>query len=831
MKKLRFRRNKNQNNKTSYTNQIQDNNKLKFLQKIIDQSYHLRNSKHLTKISDYSTLDSLLYKEESQFELNSNIYLPFFDFSKINKSTKSKKNKKFNSLLVNWIESNYNSDLIPTNHFDSDYYKDSYPDVIKSELSPYFHFILFGNNEQRVPSHNYSEFISSLNVDRKLINKSSDYFIFFNKNIVDAISQNDILSYIKKFFRRNFYEKVALDNGFDLVNKDVFSHFIDEGILLNLRPSYLFNQEYYLNKLRLHYEDTGSLDLTNFILYPFAHWCVIGRKERIVPTPLFDAEYYSESNKDLSNWSQWIFDHFLWHGEKERRIVSPLYNLKFIHDRYILENGNKYSSWYALEFYFNFHLDTKVFPANNVVIPANIENQKYVNINEDSLLEQETINVWNKTKKLSNSYMTSLIEDIYELEPMILRPTKSLNRFFQFPPLKHELAHIPHLINEALNSLKFRKYDIIILIPHCRMAGSAKIAGYFSKIIEKISDDNQIKALVISTDKEDFDRLDWFSDKIEILRISQLLSHYNDNFKINFLLDLVRGLNPDKIININSNLCWRLYRTYGNALSKLYKLYIYLFCWDLDIEGRRGGYPIQWLNFTINFLYHIYTDSLFLRDYINRKYLFDGFAKQKVTTLHTPYEPSEFKLNKILFKRHNKKLDSIKRCFWSGRFDRQKRFDVVIEIANKIPDLEILVYGKQVMNDYNLEEMDIPRNIKFCGVYKEFEEIPLMSCDFFLYTAEWDGLPTVLIEVAARSIPIVSCDVGGISDLLNESNAYIVKEFDSPGEYVNKIYNLYNDAALAAQKAEQLGEDVKELCDDKKFESAVIQTLGYETNK
>jgi len=60
--------------------------------------------------------------------------------------------------------------------------------------------------------------------------------------------------------------------------------------------------------------------------------------------------------------------------------------------------------------------------------------------------------------------------------------------------------------------------------------------------------------------------------------------------------------------------------------------------------------------------------------------------------------------------------------FWSGRFDRQKRFDLLLGIAEAMPNTEFWVWGKAVLDDESLDLVNIPSNIKLMGVYTNIDD-------------------------------------------------------------------------------------------------------------
>jgi glycosyltransferase involved in cell wall biosynthesis len=126
--------------------------------------------------------------------------------------------------------------------------------------------------------------------------------------------------------------------------------------------------------------------------------------------------------------------------------------------------------------------------------------------------------------------------------------------------------------------------------------------------------------------------------------------------------------------------------------------------------------------------------------------------------------------------------DSRPRILWAGRLDRQKRFDLLIDIAAAMPDVDFLCWGKAVLDaPPNLSAL--PANVRMQGAFASFDDLPLGEAEGFLYTSAWDGLPTILIELGALGVPIVASAVGGVPELIDEACGWPV-----PGDAGREAY-------------------------------------------
>lgn len=441
---------------------------------------------------------------------------------------------------------------------------------------------------------------------------------------------------------------------------------------------------------------------------------------------------------------------------------------------------------------------------------------------KSSVLEEAAIYFAEKTNKLDTGVLSRMVNLAKELEPQVVRPYGIRN--IRYAPVFHPEVDIMHSMREIQPKIPKLQYDTVILMPHCRMAGSAKIAGQFAKAMAKITNTDSV--LVITTDLSVFDRPDWFPDQVDIFDLSQYLDNMGHERKVRILLDISRGLCPKRIININSNLGWHLTSDYGKQLSSWAELYIYLFCWDRDEKGNKGGYPIQWILPTFDYCTGVFTDSTVLRDELQDRYCVTDAQRNKIVVLHTPAENINADYNDALV--HRDKTNAKRRIFWAGRFDNQKRLDILFAIAKRLPDIEFWVWGQAIIKDGSIDIDQAPNNIQRMGVYDNIDDIPIAACDCFLYTAGWDGLPNVLIEVGSRSIPIVASEVGGVGDLINSDTGYPIADYTNPDEYCLAINTILSHYPEALEKARQCRLHTLALCNEEKYESTIRGMISTE---
>lgn len=136
------------------------------------------------------------------------------------------------------------------------------------------------------------------------------------------------------------------------------------------------------------------------------------------------------------------------------------------------------------------------------------------------------------------------------------------------------------------------------------------------------------------------------------------------------------------------------------------------------------------------------------------------------------------------------------RVLWASRLDAQKNPGVLRRIAERLPQLEFLVYGQEVLGDVTVNWAEMPANVHRRGPFLTPEELPLGEVIAFLYTSRFDGMPNILLEVGAHGIPIVTPEVGGVADFLGRTWMFYTAGPDDVESYVAHLAMLHRSPEL-----------------------------------
>ena len=501
----------------------------------------------------------------------------------------------------------------------------------------------------------------------------------------------------------------------------------------------------------------------------------------------FDTQFYLERNGDVADSDFEPIEHFILFGWREGRDPSSSFNVqKYLSENPGVEEGG-------------------VSPLLHYIL-AKVSGSKTSAKEYDSKTsakEYERENRWSSINaaiesRFSNGVLAEALERAVEIEPMVALPVK-------VPGIRHPTDLKPILTEcAAVCRKKFAnaQYDAILVVPHCRMSGGAKLAGNTGKALcDKYGAE---RVLVLYTDRDEFEHPEWYPDGAEIFSFHHLAKNLDAQSKFMLLLDIFRGIGPKVIINMNSRLMWDCLRDYGRQLSNEFKIVSYLFCWEENKEGVKIGYPIQWLRYCIDYHDLILTDTEFLAEHIRSRFGLYG-DRNRVQAIHTTieYQPDVITWNPDVVE--PAEIDKERKvALWCGRFDRQKRLDVLIEIAKRLPDVDFVLYGKVVLENSLPGKKYIPNNIYLNGEYKKLQHILGTKYDVFVYTSQWDGLPNILLEIAETGIPIIAPDVGGVGELIDNTTGVFVEDYEDVDAYVEGIEQILSNPDEALQRSVNL---------------------------
>ena len=563
-----------------------------------------------------------------------------------------------------------------------------------------------------------------------------------------------------------------------------------------LRLSPLFDVDFYTSALAARGQTLDGLA-------PADHYWRRGEAARVPPHPLFDPGFYAEHNLDVVAAGVNLLQHYLDNGHREGRDPHPLVDLKLLKSQlapdffgdpltaYLLSKGPLLRPHRHVDPAYIAAQQRRLDPRDerpallfylasdpDAINPsAEFDGAGYRLLYPDARGVNPLIHFVRYGEAMGRratkdrgaiGRAAAQIEKASALDPDIVKPFAD----FRTTPLMngYDLARREFRLYRLLAKATGRHpHTHVILTPWLKRGGADRAVLHVARGL--LESDPDLRVLIVCTQDDGVEALDWapVSQRLSIAKIAHEVDDIGDTYVA--FCNFLRFTGCRHLYVVNSRFGWDLIEKYGHVLKSLMRLYGFAFCQDYDEAGRRAGYSWTRLGRTIDHLAAVVSDnSLVMREFAaDHAFGRDDLAKAFVLPL-----PVDARLEGVAAEavRDNLLRGERRRrqVFWAGRFTAQKALDVAAEAARLAPEIDLCAYGGAAA-DSGLKETG---NFRLAGAYGDFADLPLHEASLFLHTARWEGLPNVLLEAGAAGLPIVTRDVGGIADLVDETTGWPV---------------------------------------------------------
>lgn len=229
-------------------------------------------------------------------------------------------------------------------------------------------------------------------------------------------------------------------------------------------------------------------------------------------------------------------------------------------------------------------------------------------------------------------------------------------------------------------------------------------------------------------------------------------------------------------------------------------------------------------------VYQPYIDKIVTVNNFIKEVMSGEIVKNKMVPVLNGVDTSKYKARKISLRHKEVEITFL------GRLSEEKNPMQFITIAKKLADkhdywkFKVIGDGPMYKNMQLLaEDLGLKNRINFVGqVAKGAEELTSSSC--CVITSHTEGLPIVLLESLSLGIPVVSSNVGGISEVLfDNKNGYLIDGADNTNEYVKKIEKLFSSEDRYRTISEAAIVSVKEYTSSKNADN--IMSVYFEAIK
>ena len=165
----------------------------------------------------------------------------------------------------------------------------------------------------------------------------------------------------------------------------------------------------------------------------------------------------------------------------------------------------------------------------------------------------------------------------------------------------------------------------------------------------------------------------------------------------------------------------------------------------------------------------------------------------------------------------------------AGRLVPWKGFDILIslmpDLLEKYPDIKLYIAGDGPERT-RLEKAADARGLKgrviFLGSLKQEELWRYMSAsDIFVLNTGYEGLSHILIEALMTGTPVVTTDIGGNPELIENGKNGILVEYNNREELMQAIIRLMDDGKTADEYIKAGEETIKYFTKEKMLDDLV----------
>jgi glycosyltransferase involved in cell wall biosynthesis len=384
-----------------------------------------------------------------------------------------------------------------------------------------------------------------------------------------------------------------------------------------------------------------------------------------------------------------------------------------------------------------------------------------------------------------------------EVEPLIGEAWSATTQPKIHPFFNDTNAFQVSAIYGAQRAAGFARARVVLVVSDPRWGWGRRAEGHLAHALARHIDPSEI--VVVYTDEGGRAPRGRFPEGVREVDFVSLLGTIDPDSAGRALVELIRSFHPETVISINSVLLYLALNPYGKALAATERIFLVMFGNEQLALGNWVGLPLRYFYRCLDLVEGVITDSAHLRDWLVERHQLPQETADRIHVFRAPVDPG-LELAPVA----ERDPAARPQVFWAGRLDRQKRIDLVFDIARRMPDVDFRMWGEKVLGAPLLEEP--PGNVELHGAYEHITELDFGDADAWLYTSAWDGVPSQLLEVAMTGVPLVATQIGGTGEVLSTEDAWPVPDHENPDAYVTALREVLADPAEARRRAAGLRE-------------------------
>ena len=376
----------------------------------------------------------------------------------------------------------------------------------------------------------------------------------------------------------------------------------------------------------------------------------------------------------------------------------------------------------------------------------------------------------------------------------------------QYPRFNYNWDIMPDKINSIRENKREEngKTNILLIIPWMVMGGADKFNFDLISKLDKAKYDVTVISTepAINTYRQDFENH---------CTVYDLTTFLDQKYWISFINYIIEKNNINLILNTNSEVGYGMLPYLKSKYKQIPIIdYVHMEEW----YNRNGGYSRDSSGVAS------VIDKTLVCNENSRKVLINHFGRKEneIETVYIGVDEKQFDPDKYNKEELKEKYNLPKDKYiisYICRISEQKRPFLLLQVIRKMLDerkdfLFLIVGDGNLLASMkaNARKMGLTENIRFWGRTSKTDEIYALS-DMTINCSIKEGLALTAYESLAMGVPVVSSDVGGQKELINEKTGVIVpciqneedifkfdysdEEIDSYVIAINKVLNNLNE--------------------------------------
>jgi len=414
--------------------------------------------------------------------------------------------------------------------------------------------------------------------------------------------------------------------------------------------------------------------------------------------------------------------------------------------------------------------------------------------------------------------------EAHDYEPALFPSSARMASIFRWEPRPGSFSRIYwELVDEF--TADGRPVDYLFLVPWRVTGGADTVLQNYLRGIRQ-EDPSATVLVLVTVPKGDRRPLD--DGRVRYRALPDEFFLMSEFHQARLLGTVLVQLGPRVVHLINSPIGFRVFERYSRLVHVRSRLFLSMFTLDQSPEGQNMHPALNAIRDYADDLDTLIVDNRPLAELLVSTYALDA---SRVVVQHQSPAPAVWE---TADRATGEPAPSRRlRVLWAGRFDRQKRPDLLIRVAELSRErglpIDFSASGAAVLSSAGGISHRMTRaGIRVLGEYRETVASIPGHFDVLLLTSQWEGLPLTMLDAALHGMTLVAPAVGGITDfVVDGATGFLVDPFDDVEAYVRRLAELAADPALLESTRANARQRVVDEHGWGPFTRALAQLPGY----